>query len=159
MKRMTSAIALLLLSVPAWSEPPPGLRDAVASWSAPAQVARFQYTLVDLNRDETPDAVVYVSDPALCGNGGCRLLTFKGTATGFEKIGDSGHVNKPIYLLKEVNSGWRSLAAVVGFGNYQELRPIRFLDPQYRSDPIVRGGVELASNNYEHVLKFEEYPQ
>ena len=158
MKRMTSALALLLLAAPAWSAPPPGLRDAVASWAAPGEVARFQYAMVDLNRDDFPDTVVYVSDPALCGNGGCRLLTFKGTPTGYERVGDSGYVRKPVYLLKEVNSGWRSLAAVVGFGTYQDLRPIRFLGPGYQPNPIVRGNVELSSNNYEHVLEFEEYP-
>jgi hypothetical protein len=80
------------------------------------------------------------------------------SATGFERVGDSGYVRKPVYLLKEVNSGWRSLAAVVGTGMYQDLRPIRFLGPEYRSNPIVRGSVELVSNNYEHVLGFLEYP-
>jgi hypothetical protein len=158
MKRMTSAIALALLSLPAWSGPPPGVREAVASWAAPKEVTRFQYARVDLNRDSFPDVVVYVSDPAFCGNGGCRLLILKGTTTGYEEVGDSGYVRKPIYLLKEVNSGWHSIAAVVGFGSYQDLRPIRFMGPAYRSDPIMRSGMELASNNYERVLTFEEEP-
>jgi hypothetical protein len=158
MKRMTSAIALLLLCAPAWPAPPPGLQAALAAWAAPVEVSRFQFVRVDLNRDDFPDVVVYVSDPAFCGNGGCPLLVFKGMTTGYEKVGFSGNVGKPIYLLKEANSGWRSLAAMVGFGTYLELRPIRFLGPQYNPSPIMRGGIELTSSSYERVLNFEEYP-
>jgi chorismate synthase len=136
--------------------PPPQLRAAVEKWAAPASVTRFEFAFVDLNSDKTLDAVVRVTDADRCGNGGCILLVFKGTPDGYENVGDSGYVAKPIFVMKEVNSGWTSLAGVVGLSHGSGVRPIRYMGTKYRSNPIVRGHVEITQSNHEGpALTFE----
>jgi hypothetical protein len=70
--------------------------------------------------------VVHVTDPAFCGNGGCPVVAFKRVSAGFELVGSSGLVRKPIYVLNERQAGWYSLAAVVGFGDSAGVVPIRY---------------------------------
>jgi len=113
---------------------------------------------VDLNADGSEDAVVHVTDPAFCGNGGCPLLVFKRTSRGFQKVGDSGVVSKPIFLLKEANLGWTSLAGKVGAGEGAGMRPIRFMGTEYRTDPVMRAHMEITSQNYQRILDFEDAP-
>jgi hypothetical protein len=156
MNKIVSAMTLLCMAMPALAEPPPKLRAAIEKWAAPAPITRFEYSLVDLNRDEVPDVVVRVTDAAHCGNGGCRLLVFKGTAEGYERVGDSGFVAKPILVLKEVNFGWKSLAGVVGLGQGAGVRPIHYMGTEYRSNPVMRRHMELTSSNHGPVLNFEQ---
>jgi hypothetical protein len=158
MNRIVLTVALLGMNTLAFSSPPPGLAEAVAKWAAPAKIAQFDFSLVDLNSDGDVDAVVHVTDPSRCGNGGCPLLVFKHTSQGFEKIGDSGVVSKPIYLLRQVDSGWTSLAAKVGMGDGAGMRPIRFMDTEYRPNPVMRAFMELRSENYQRSLDFERTP-
>jgi hypothetical protein len=155
MKNIASAMVLFCLAIPALAEPPPKLRTEIQKWAAPAPISRFEFSLVDLNRDDVLDAVVRVTDAEHCGNGGCALLVFKGTPDGFEKVGDSGFVAKPIYVLKEVNFGWTSLAGVVGLGQGAGMRPLHYKGTEYRSNPIMRGHMELTSSNHGPVLQFE----
>jgi hypothetical protein len=142
MNKIALTTVLLCVATSALAAPPPQLGEAVQKWAAPASVARFEFSLVDLNGDKRLDAVVRVTDADRCGNGGCILLTFKGTPEGFEKVGDSGYVAKPVYVLKEVLSGWTSLAGVVGMGQGAGVRPIRYMGTEYRPNPIVRGHID-----------------
>jgi hypothetical protein len=140
--------------------PPPGLREALEKWAAPHAVARYQFSLVDLNGDGRPDAVVHVTDPEFCGNGGCPIVAFKCAATGYELLGSSGLVRKPIYVLNEIQAGWHSLAAVVGFGNGGGVVPIRFKEQQgtYRTRPYMNAHIALEAASTMQVLDFEEVP-
>jgi hypothetical protein len=153
--KIASIIVLLCFTTAALAEPPPQLRTAVKKWAAPATVSRFEFSLVDLNRDNTMDAVVRVTDADHCGNGGCTLLVFKGTPDGYEKVGDSGLVAKPIFVLKEASLGWKSLAGVVGLGQGASVRPIRYMGAEYRSNPIMRGSMDVTQGNHEPALDFE----
>lgn len=159
MIRMASIICLLWVATGALAAPPNQLRSALESWAAPEPIPRFEFALLDLNDDQTLDAVVRVTDSSHCGNGGCLLLTFKGTPAGFERIGDSGYVAKPIYLLKEVNFGWISLAGMVGMGQGASVRPIRYMGAGYRADPIMRAHIDTQpshkSPGIEAVIQFE----
>jgi hypothetical protein len=146
---------LFFVATTALAAPPPQLGAAVQKWAAPAPAPRFEFALVDLNHDEILDAVVRITDADHCGNGGCVLLVFKGTPAGFEKVGDSGYVAKPIFVLKEVISGWTSLAGVVGLGQGAGLRPIRYTGTEYRSNPIMRGQMEIVPGNHGPVIDFE----
>jgi hypothetical protein len=156
MKRIACALVLVGFAIPALSAPPPALLAELSKWSAPATVSRFQFALADLNSDGNLDAVVHVTDPAFCGNGGCPLLVFKGNEGGYKQVADSGLVRKPIYILKEINFGWHSLGAVVGLEAGASVRPIRFLGTEYRSNPIVRSTIGLSSQTSEQALEFEE---
>jgi hypothetical protein len=135
---------LLCATASVLAAPPPHLREAIQQWAAPGPVGRFEFSLVDLNNDKMLDAVVRITDPDRCGNGGCVLLMFKGTAEGYEQVGDSGYVAKPIYVLKEAIAGWTSLAGVVGLGQGAGVRPIRYMGTEYRSNPIMRGQMEFS---------------
>lgn len=160
MKRSTLSALLLAVSGPAMCAPPPGLRTALEKWSSPRTIARYQFSLVDLNGDGAMDAVVQVTDPSFCGNGGCPLVAFKGAGADFTLVGSSGMVRKPIYVLKEKQAGWNTLAAVVGLGNGAGLVPIHFKQQEgtYRSAPYMNAQIELTSQMTKQVLKFEEAP-
>lgn len=156
MNRMVLAAAACAFSGSALAAAPSALTAAIAQWASPAKVARYQYSMVDLNGDTVPDAVVLVTDPASCGNGGCPLLVFKGVGKGYEAIANSGFVRKPIYLLKERNYGWQSLAAVVGFEPGKDLTPIRYKGKEYNSAPYNRMAVQLTSRTSDGALDFSE---
>ena len=115
MKKFTW-LAMTLVCTTAAAAPPPGLSSAVAAWANPRPVERFQYSLVDLNADGALDAVILVTDTRFCGGGGCPLVAFTDKGGTFELIASSGNVRKPIYALEEMRAGWRTLAALVGFG-------------------------------------------
>ena len=160
MRTLTSAALMLVAATPAVCAPPSGLRAALDEWASPHSVARFQFSLVDLNSDGILDAVVHVTDPSFCGNGGCPIVELKGEAMGFTFVGSSGLVRKPIYVLKESQAGWHTLAAIVGLGNGAGITPIRFKQQQgaYRSAPYVNAKISLTSQVIQQGLNFEEAP-
>jgi hypothetical protein len=138
--------------------PPAELRPALEQWASPRSVARYQFSMIDLDKDGALDAVVHVTDPAFCGNGGCPVVAFKRTSAGFELVGSSGLVRKPIYVLNERQAGWHSLAAVVGFGDAAGVAPIRYKEQQgtYRTFPQLNVHIDLKSPDTKQALNFEE---
>jgi len=155
----TILVALMFAATsPAICAPPSTLRAALEQWASPRPITRYQFSLVDLNGDGILDAVVQVTDPAFCGNGGCPIVEFKGKTVGFTVVGSSGLVRKPIYLLNDVQDGWYTLAAVVGLGEEAGVVPIRFKQQQgaYRSTPYVNAQIKLTSQATKQVLEFEE---
>jgi len=56
----------------------------------------FKHALVDLNGDGRVDAIVLLSGPTWCGSGGCTMLIFRGTKTGFSFVSGSTITNEPI---------------------------------------------------------------
>lgn len=158
MNRSTLSAFLLMLSAPAICAPPPELRAALDEWASGRTIARYQFSMVDLNSDGRLDAVVQVTDQAFCGNGGCPLVAFRGTEAGFALVGSSGLVRKPIYVLKEANAGWHTLAAVVGLADRAGLVPIHFKQQEgtYRSAPHMNAQIELTSEATKQVLTFQD---
>jgi hypothetical protein len=158
MKTYLSFALALVMATQVVAVPPPELRPALEQWAAPRPIARYQFSLVDLDKDGTLDAVVHVTDPAFCGNGGCPVVAFKRVAAGFELVGSSGLVRKPIYVLNERQSGWHSLAAVAGFGDAAGVVPIRYKEQQgsYRRSPQMNAHIELKSPDTKQALNFEE---
>jgi hypothetical protein len=151
---------ILVMSATAMAAPPPELSSALEAWASPRSIERYQFSPVDLNADGSLDIVVHVTDPKFCGGGGCPLVAFAKTATSYELVASSGNVHKPIYILEEMRNGWRTLAAVVGFGSTAGMVPIRYRVPQgaYRSMPIIEPTIELTSSMTKQVLNFEEVP-
>lgn len=138
--------------------PPPGLSSALVAWASPRPVERYQFSQVDLNADGALDAVVLVTDSRFCGGGGCPLVAFTRKGDGYELVASSGNARKPVYALEETRGGWRTLAAVVGFGASAGIVPIRYKTPPgaYRSMPIVEPQLELKTPLTKYVLPFEE---
>ncbi len=156
MKHIALAALMLTVSATVLSAPPPELGAALVKWAAPASVSRYQFSLVDLNADGTPDAVVRVTDPESCGNTGCPLVVFKGTSAGYEIVANSGPTRSPVYVLDENRFGWRTLAAVVG--KDEGLVPIRYNGKAYTSTPYLRARIELDSRSGARPLNFEDWP-
>jgi len=158
MKTCVSLALTLAIATQVVAAPPPELRPALEQWAAPRPIARYQFSLVDLDKDGTLDAVVHVTDPAFCGNGGCPVVVFKRVSAGFQLVGSSGLVRKPIYVLNERQAGWYSLAAVVGFGDTARVVPIRYKEQQgtYRSSPQMNAHIDLTSAATQQALNFEE---
>jgi hypothetical protein len=160
MKRRMQPALLIILPALSLAAPPPGLDEALAKWAAPRPVARYQLALVDLNGDAQAEAVVHVTDPGFCGNGGCPLVAFHKAADGYQVVASSGLVRKPVYTLEEKRDGWNTLAAVVGFGDRQRVVPIRYqLQEQgYRRAPYLNPEIELTVPTTKQALNFEEVP-
>jgi len=72
------AIACILLSLTAAAEPaPPALMAAVRTFTGAQGDQPFRYSVIDLERRHSYDALVLMSGPDWCGSGGCTLLVFK----------------------------------------------------------------------------------
>ncbi len=158
MKTIVLAFVTVLAAGAAFGAPPSELRPALEKWASPQSVGRYQFALIDLNRDGLLDAVVHLTDPDFCGNGGCPLVTFKRVGEGYELIGSSGFVRKPVYVLNEAHGGWHTLASVVGLGDGAGLVPIRFKEQvrAYRSMPYLNPHLDLKAADTLQALNFEE---
>ena len=158
MRTLPIAGLIGLVSSPGLCAPPQTLKTALSNWASSQSISRFQFALVDLNDDGTLDAVVHVTDPSYCGNGGCPIVEFQGNATGFTLVGSSGLARKPIYVLNELQGGWHTIAAVIGLGQGAGVTPIRFKQQQgaYRLEPYVNAQISLTSQLIKQELNFEE---
>ena len=72
---------------------------------------------VDLNGDGHEDALVLMENPmAFCGTGGCTMLVFKGTPSGFEFVSRSTLIRGPVLVSETKTLGWRDLIVEVSGG-------------------------------------------
>jgi len=157
MKKSTVAVLALTLAHPALSAAPPELEVALAKWSAPEVLERYQYSLVDLNSDGKLDAIAFITDQDYCGNGGCSMVVLKGTDQGYEVVSASTLTQKPIFVLAEVRFGWHSLAvALGGFGREPGLVLLRFNGMEYPSNPKLQNRIQLSDRMSLGVLEFSE---
>lgn len=106
-------IAPLLVSTPAPAQKPPlvlitAIRQQIAK-SGSNRLPPFRYGLTDLNGDHLPDAIVLLQSQDWCGSGGCTMLVFRGTATGFTQVSRSTVTGEPVRATAERRRGWRTL--------------------------------------------------
>ena len=106
-------------AVPAPAETPPGLAEAVRAYAQQITAPSFEYALVDLNDDGTPEALVLLRDRDWCGSGGCTLLVLRGKAAAFTLVSTSTIINEPIKIAREREHGWHSLLVTVQGGGIQ----------------------------------------
>ncbi len=72
---------------------------------------------IDLNGDGHQDALVLLQNPMYyCGTGGCTMLVFKGTKSGFEFISRSSLIRGPVLVSDTTTHGWRDLIVEVSGG-------------------------------------------
>jgi len=103
MHLLSVAFALLSLINPAVPDAPPALLSAIDSHlkSTIDDRPRFRHVLVDLSGDGRPEAIVLLQGTDWCGSGGCTMLVFRGTATGFGFVSRSTITYEPIRVLPE----------------------------------------------------------
>jgi len=81
-------------------------------YANPHQTAR-----IDLNGDGLQDALVLLENPMYyCGTGGCTMLVFKGTKSGFEFVSRSSLIRGPVLVSEAKTHGWRDLIVEVSGG-------------------------------------------
>ncbi len=83
-----------------------------SQYANPHQTARL-----DLNGDGLQDALVLLENPIYyCGTGGCTMLVFKGTKSGFEFVSRSTLIRGPVLVSETKTHGWRDLIVEVSGG-------------------------------------------
>lgn len=76
-----------------------------------------QTAQIDLNGDGHQDALVLLQNPMYyCGTGGCTMLVFKGTNSGFEFVSRSTLIRGPVVVSETKTHGWRDLIVEVSGG-------------------------------------------
>jgi hypothetical protein len=121
-ERLASLIAVTVVRTNAWllvsilafvhgeafaTESPAGLREAVAAF-AKERVA-YRYAISDLNDDHIMDAVVLLTGSNWCGSGGCTMLVFSGTKTGYKLVSSGTVTSEPVSVLPSVSHSWHTL--------------------------------------------------
>jgi hypothetical protein len=108
MRVVLMGVAVLLSSCATVAPDSGALEAAVAATLGAANVS-FDHAASDLNNDSRPDAVVLVRGSRWCGSGGCILLIFQGTPTGYSFVSRSTVTSAPIRLLHSSHLGWKDL--------------------------------------------------
>jgi hypothetical protein len=96
-----------------------------------------QTALIDLNGDSYPDALVLLENPMyFCGTGGCTMLVFKGTPSGFEFVSSTSLILGPLLVSETNTHGWRDLIVEVsGGGMAPKQVAMKFTGSKYPSNP------------------------
>jgi putative lipoprotein len=101
---------------------PDSLNQALLAYFAktstdPQYLNPHQTAKVDLNGDGHQDALVLLQNPMyFCGTGGCTMLVFKGTKSGFKFVSRSTLIRGPVLVSETKTHGWRDLIVEVSGG-------------------------------------------
>lgn len=101
-------------------------------YADPHQIAR-----IDLNGDGQKDALVLLENPMyFCGTGGCTMLVFKGTKSGFEFVSRSSLIRSPVLVSETKTHGWRDLIVEVsGGGATPKTVALKYTGSKYPLNP------------------------
>jgi hypothetical protein len=152
MFRVAAVLLVTALSVPANAQEDPALTSAVYRYLAEQgdnsrpDVRTFSF---DLDDDRRSDAIVLLTGTDWCGSGGCNMLIFKGTETGFSFVSESTITKEPVAVLPEVKYGWHTLIVMSGgVGNVL----MQFNGRKYPFNPSVQPRASSAQINEAQVL-------
>ena len=113
---MLAVVMILGVMAPVWgAEPGEALNKVLLAHFAkikadPKYIDPHQTALIDLNGDGHEDASVLLQNPLyFCGTGGCTLLMFKGTTSGFQFVSRSTLIGGPVLMSDTKTLGWRDL--------------------------------------------------
>lgn len=116
---------------------------------------RVQLAWADLNGDQQPEAIAYVSGGGWCGTGGCRLMVLERSGATYRIRGKLTVTRRPIGVLVHRTSGWRDLA--VDVRDYRAAVP--FDGERYAPNPTVAPAHPLAAETPEEILIVDDrYP-
>ena len=96
-----------------------------------------QTALIYLNGDGRQDALVLLEHPRyFCGTGGCTMLVFKGTPSGFEFVSRSTLIRGPLLVSETKTQGWQDLIVEVSGGGMAAKKvAMKFAGSKYPSNP------------------------
>ena len=119
---LCSVITLYAAAAVWGAEPPDSLNQALLAYftktgTDPKYINPHQTAQVDLNGDGHQDALVLLENPMyFCGTGGCTMLVFKGTKSGFKFVSRSSLIRGPVLVSDTKTHGWRDLIVEVSGG-------------------------------------------
>lgn len=134
------------------ADTPSKLNVAVGAFTKVTETSAYQYARVDLNEDGQADALVLLKGD-YCGSGGCTLLVFRGSPSGFTLVSSSTISNEPIGFLDERRHGWKTLL-VTSRGVGPVL--LRFNGTKYPSNPSMQTAATKEQAASATILKFED---
>jgi hypothetical protein len=110
----------------------------VAAHVDSGETVHYQYNRVDLNGDGTPEVLLRIDGPSLCGSGGCPLFVLRHTAGSYEEISRTTLTWTPVVVSEQRTSGWNDLvlwqrANPPAEASYYAL--LEFDGPSYPSNP------------------------
>lgn len=155
MSRITLAILISILSCSAEAQDAAALSSAAYGYLAQhgnpsrPQLRTFSF---DLNEDGRLDAIVLLTGNKWCGSGGCKMLVFQGTATGFSFVSASSITREPVAVLRETTHGWHTL--VVASGDVGRVL-MRFNGRTYPSNPSMQPRASLLQTKEAQQLSGE----
>ncbi|HKN84894.1 MAG TPA: hypothetical protein VJW17_15725 [Pyrinomonadaceae bacterium] len=124
---------------------------------------RYFLKWFDLNGDGTPEAIVHVVGPSLCGTGGCDTHIFAKRGANYKLISTIG-LTRPLIVASSLRShSWRNLIVFVAGGGiypgyYAELR---FNGKTYPDNPTVKPAKRISGKPRGPVLieRFDDFRQ
>lgn len=94
---------------------------------------RYAVSFVDLNGDQKPEAVVYLSGRWWCGSGGCPILVLRRKGASWNIVTKVTITRPPIRVLTNSSNGWHDIGVWVAGGG---------IDPGYEA------ALEFDGNTY-----------
>lgn len=108
--------------------------------------ASYQYNLVDLNGDKSPEALVLLSGAYECGTGGCTAFVLTQKDKKWKVLTRLSLVKDSIGVSEERTQSWRDLLIKVsGGGIVPHWRRLTFDGKTYPSNPTVKPATPLQS--------------
>jgi putative lipoprotein len=137
-----SVITLYAVAAVMGADSPDSLNQALLAYFAktgtdPKYINPRQAAKVDLNGDGYPDALVLLQNPMyFCGTGGCTMLVFKGTKSGFEFVSRSTLIRGPVLVSETKTHGWRDLIVEVSGGGMPPKKvALKYTGSKYSLNP------------------------
>lgn len=95
------------------------IRKHVADSGELSENARWLLARTDLNGDGNDEALAYVTDPLMCGTGGCPLYVLSQREGAWIVTDQIAPARLPVYRLEPGADGWAVLGVTIGGGGAQ----------------------------------------
>jgi hypothetical protein len=122
-KAVSVALLLLIACVNAAAQDPreKSIEDELRKeYSEASEDFRYFIKWFDLDGDGTPEAIVHVAGPMVCGTGGCETLVFAKRGDTYKVVSSTSVTRPPIIASTRRTNGWRNLIVfVAGGGTYK----------------------------------------
>ncbi len=139
---LCSVITLYAAAAVMGADSPDSLNQALLAYFAKTDtdskyISPHQTAQVDLNGDGRQDALVLLQNPIyFCGTGGCTMLVFKATKSGFKFVSRSSLIRGPVLVSETKTHGWRDLIVEVsGGGMPPKMVALKYTGSKYPLNP------------------------
>lgn len=124
--------------------------------------AQYFSVFVDLNDDNKPEVIAFITGKSFCGSGGCRTIILTREESTYRVVTDMSITRPPIRVLVTKSHGWHDLAVMVQGGGIVSAYEARmsFDGKSYPSNPTVsparRLKKRIAGREVVPILAFTE---